>query len=474
MILNLDELTSDIYLRMDYHYWIWRKNNKSSSKRTKLRLLLQKLENGNAIKKEDYDYYETEYIHIVPRNIQKGEFVEIDLIFLKEEAGEKLRKYSVKNEDILLVISSNCGDCIYFSISDLPEHLREKQFTTSHYIVKIRVKNSVDAKILSYYKNYIKDYFRAVETGKTQKNLPLYYVFNIPISLSLLDKNKQNLLQTEISQIEQRISKLKTQIKETKLIVDEVFSEYFKVDMKQYSDLEKKHIFGRDLVSLSKSTQLKSSLKFHHPKFEFILKKLKEFKTVKLKQLLKEPVRRGVQPEYDEEGEILVIKTINISKEGFINLTETEFVSDDFYNKTKKKAGIQRGDILITSTGEGRGKIALYDLDEFAIADSHISIVRCKENVNVRYLTYFLLSSLGKNQLDILEQAVKGTPEIYPQEIEKLTIVYPSPEIQNKIVEDIETKLNEQRKITEQIEKLKQEIDSLIRKAILDEGSKNE
>jgi len=165
------------------------------------------------------------------------------------------------------------------------------------------------------------------------------------------------------------------------------------------------------------------------------------------------------------------IKTININKSGYIDLTETDFVSAEFYNKVKKKAGIKRGDILITSTGEGRGKVSLYNLDEPAIADTHVSIVRCKD-INTEYLTHFLLSSMGKNQLSILEQAIKGTPEIYPREIEKLIVIYPSPEIQNNIVEEIKTKLSEQKKITEQIERLKQEMDNLIEKAILGEETK--
>ncbi|MDL1971202.1 MAG: restriction endonuclease subunit S [Candidatus Desulfofervidaceae bacterium] len=156
-----------------------------------------------------------------------------------------------------------------------------------------------------------------------------------------------------------------------------------------------------------------------------------------------------------------------------MDLTETEFVSEEFYDKVKRKAGIKRGDVLIISTGEGRGKVSLYNLDEPAIADTHVSIVRCKD-VNTEYLTYFLLSSMGKNQLSILEQAIKGTLEIYPREIEKLIVIYPSPEIQNNIVKEIESKLNKQKKITEQIERLKQEIDDLIEKAILGKETKND
>jgi restriction endonuclease S subunit len=179
-------------------------------------------------------------------------------------------------------------------------------------------------------------------------------------------------------------------------------------------------------------------------------------------------VRRGVQPEYDENGEIFVIKTLNVNKNGHIDLSELEYVNNRFYKKVKKKAGIQKGDILITSTGEGRGKVCFYDLDEPAIADTHISIVRTK-GINPKYLTYFLLSTMGRSQLSLLEQAVKGTPEIYPAEIMQLIIMCPDAEKQKQISEEIEKKLEEQRKINVDINKLKTEIDKLIEKAILKE-----
>jgi type I restriction enzyme M protein len=107
-------------------------------------------------------------------------------------------------------------------------------------------------------------------------------------------------------------------------------------------------------------------------------------------------------------------------------------------------------------------------LDEPAIADTHISIVRTK-GINPKYLTYFLLSTMGRSQLSLLEQAVKGTPEIYPTEIMQLIIMCPDAEKQKQISEEIEKKLEEQRKINENINKLKTEIDKLIEKAILKE-----
>lgn len=67
----------------------------------------------------------------------------------------------------------------------------------------------------------------------------------------------------------------------------------------------------------------------------------------------------------------------------------------------------------------------------------------------------------------IREAETKSVRYIPNEEIEKLVVIYPSSELQSNIVGEIESKLNEQKKIIDQIEKLKQAIDYLIEKAIL-------
>jgi type I restriction enzyme S subunit len=279
-----------------------------------------------------------------------------------------------------------------------------------------------------------------------------------------------------ISKVEPLISKikeLKVQIKEPKLIADEVFSEYFKLNLSQYSNLEKKHIFRENLLNLSKSAQLRSSLKFHHPKLNFILEKIKEFKTVKFKQLLEEPIRRGVQPEYDESGEIQVVKTANL-RNGYIDLSEAEYVNNEFFKIKRKKAGIKYLDILIASTGTGSiGKVDIWESNEEALADGHISIIRVnQEKVNPYYLTYYLRSIFGYFQIETNFSGMSNQIEIYPNDIERFEILFPDKSIQDQIVQEIDSKLNEQKKFIKQIEKLKQRIGGLIEKEVLEKETK--
>jgi hypothetical protein len=94
-----------------------------------------------------------------------------------------------------------------------------------------------------------------------------------------------------------------------------------------------------------------------------------------------------------------------------------------FLNRTQRPARISSGNILISSTGEGRGEVDLYEHEEDAIADSHISIIRLRTGINTGYVLYYLQSLLGSLALKQAETAVKGTPEIYPAELGQIPVV---------------------------------------------------
>ena len=475
---NLSELTDSSYLRADFKFAYYHDTSfvKLKSKwrgSFKLRQIISKIRNGKDFSKKVYADYETETCYVRVNNLKPiGEFIIGDIVFLKDEEIEKFSNLFIDEGDFLITRSGTVGIAFKFT-HNLPEYIRDKDFMPAGYIIVIKVHDSFDDEYLKYflYSSISRRYFEALACGKSQQNISQTDLGKWIVPLQIL----KNIPVNKIKEKEQQIAKLKDQTKEPKLIVDEVFSKYFKLDLKQYSDLEKKHVFGENLLNLSKSAQLRSSLKFHHPKYDFILEKVKEFKTVKLKQLLKEPIRRGVQPEYDENGEIRVVKTVNL-RNGYIDLSETEYVNDEFFKKKRKKAGIKYLDILIASTGTGSiGKVDIWENEEEALADGHISIVRVNQDkVNPYYLTYYLRSIFGYSQVEANFSGMSNQIEIYPDDTEKFEVLLPNKTVQDQIVKEIETKLNEQKKITEQIERLKQEIDNLIEKAILREETKND
>jgi len=479
-IKNLSGLTDNSYLRADFKFTFYHDTSFVKLKAkwkgsVKLRQIISKMRNGKDFNKKVYADYETNTCYVRVNNLKLiGEFIGEDIVFLKDEEIERFSNLFIDEGDFLITRSGTVGIAFKFIRHNLPEYIKDKDFMPAGYIIVIKVHEFFDDEHLKYflYSSISRRYFEALACGKSQQNISQADLGKWLVPLQIL----KNISVNEIKEKEQKISKLKTKIKEPKLIVDEVFSKYFKLALQQYSDLEEKHIFGENLLNLSKSAQLRSSLKFHHPKFDFILEKVKEFKTVKLKQLLKEPVFSGVKPEYDKhEGAIPVIKTINI-KDGSIDYNTEDYVNIDFINSLPSKKILLSGDIVITTHGEGRGKIGLLSLEDkhfdMVVTDANCSVVRLKEDVNKKYIYYFLISEFGKTQLKISEAETKSVRYIPNEEIEKLIVIYPPSEIQNNIVEEIKSKLNEQKKITEEIKKLRLEIDNLIEKAILGDGTK--
>jgi type I restriction enzyme M protein len=107
---------------------------------------------------------------------------------------------------------------------------------------------------------------------------------------------------------------------------------------------------------------------------------------------------------------------------------ETDFLERDEYEKLPDSCGVQRWDVLISSTGTGTlGKAAVYESKEPAIADGHITIVRVDRKViDPRYLADYLRIGFGQAQIQRLFTGSTGLIELTPQHVEAILIVIPS------------------------------------------------
>jgi len=460
-------LVKDIYLRLDYHHWAWRLRQESFRNSIKLRHVIKYLENGHAIERKDYAEYETDYVHIVPRNLHGGGFVGNNLIFLKEDKGEHLKRFRVMEKDVLLVISSNCGEAFCFNLDSLPEYLRDKNFTLSHYIVKISATDNINPKVLTYYLNSLKPYFRAVETGKTQKNLPLYYVYNIPISKQFTINQDKVLSKT--SPIEKEITHLRIRVKKPKETIDKILSQKFGYALDEFEEPVK--TFGLKLSDLSRSLQLRLSTKFNHPKYEGFFKILEKHKTIRLKKVLSEPSKLGKSPEYDDEGKARYISA-DVIKELKIDLDGAKTLSDDFYAKYKYRYSLKKWDLLMARSGEGTiGKVALfeYDTEEYPaiFSDFTMRIRPDSEKINPQYLYYYMISFLFQPFVEMKKKGMGNMTNIFPSQVETVPLICPSLKEQNRIVNKIEAKITEQRNLQMKLNRLELEIERIVAESLL-------
>ncbi|WP_288550000.1 restriction endonuclease subunit S [uncultured Brachyspira sp.] len=373
-----------------------------------------------------------------------------NMVFVPDEYLDKYSNFVLKKNDILVSLT---GD------GKLKTDL---VFEDNKYLLNQRVgclRSIKEVNILFFY--YIINYYNLVDkqfywfsNGKTQLNISPFDFLNIKIPL--IDKQKQDEIVSLIEPIENKIKSLKETIIPEQKIINEVFANKFNFDLRELETANKP--FYVDLNTID--TPLLRMTTIQNKPLSIKLKNIMRNNSIFLKSILTKRIIRGKQPIYEDDG-IKVIKTMNIQK-GNIIFDDVQFVSEDFFNLNKDRA-ICKNDLLLTSTGMGRGKFAIYKYDEPCFADSHISIIRFDTNKMIpSYLNYFCQSFFGSMQLKYIEMHIKGTPEIYEAQLNYFCIFNLDVNKQQEIVDEIDNKIKEQQKINIQIEKERNKIYDII------------
>jgi type I restriction enzyme M protein len=179
------------------------------------------------------------------------------------------------------------------------------------------------------------------------------------------------------------------------------------------------------------------SYTYFHPAYFRIMDRLRsmEVSLVTLASLC-EPgyPARGRKPSEEALEGIPIIKVRNVTGRG-IDM-DTEHAPDQSATRAQAaRAILRKGDLLITSTGEGTiGKVDVYLYEEDAIADGHIAICRFKAEVNRDYVVEFLRSELGQIQILRYVSGSTGQTELLIDHVRNLLIPLPDKSVQEAIV----------------------------------------
>jgi len=178
---------------------------------------------------------------------------------------------------------------------------------------------------------------------------------------------------------------------------------------------------------------------FNHPKYDKIEDAFSkaEYAVHNLADdsILKETIVSGKTPEryvYPESG-IPFLGGRNIH-DGFVDLSNCDFVSEELHESVLAGSKLQNADVLVTMAGVNVGRTGVYEGDEEANINQAIARLRPSENVNPKFLCYFLNSRIGSMQFRKNRHDV-GQPNINTDEIGQLRIILPPRDIQDKIVE---------------------------------------
>ncbi len=150
-----------------------------------------------------------------------------------------------------------------------------------------------------------------------------------------------------------------------------------------------------------------------------------------------------------ETTNVCALKSISV-RAGFVDFGVARSVSEKFFETKKKRASVQKNDLLINSTGDGTiGRVAIYNANFPALVDGHITIVRFKNADLSWYVAAYLMSEQGQRQIYRYINGSSGQVEIYPQDIERLWI----PGATDQIIKNIADKFRSAIKKYEEFQK---------------------
>lgn len=320
--------------------------------------------------------------------------------------------------------------------------------------------------------------FTGLESGKTPSHKRVNPYDLLKIEIPYVSKQKQKEAEKKISVLELEIINLKSQIREDLELINEIFSNEHGYDKDlwrkygkgmtagtQKSNDKEKSIFPISFSSFSNSKILRCSTRFHNPLTQKLNKLVESLPTLKAENVISE-ISKGVQPKYDDEGSIPVIKIANL-KNREVDFTEAEMVTEEFFNEVKDKAGVEKGDIVISATGKvSLGKIDYYDIEdqETIIAVDNYRI-KLKRNIIPLFFVYYFRSILGAFQIERDYTGTTNQIHLYDHQIKQFDILDISLWEQKKIVQRIKKALDSQSEIRNQIKIKREEINKIIRES---------
>jgi type I restriction enzyme S subunit len=184
---------------------------------------------------------------------------------------------------------------------------------------------------------------------------------------------------------------------------------------------ERELYYTREFNELVQSERIDAE--YHQPKYERLLQLLNKRGSMSLADLLKS-CDKGMQPEgYDDDGEVIVVKSKNVFGQG-IELTTCERTTSRAWESKYSRLG--NGDAVINSTGMGtlgRAGVVHCDGNQKIVASVDLLILRVNHKlVDPDYLALFLNSPAGISQSEQYQTGSSGQLHIYPEHVNKFVV----------------------------------------------------
>jgi type I restriction enzyme S subunit len=439
---------------------------------------LSTYESGNRPRGGISDENEGEAISLGGEQINTDGTVDLSIIpYVSYEFYKNSDKGKVRDLDILICKDGALtGKTCFVDFNVFPS----KEVMVNEHIYILRGNENISQKFLFYlttndlFQSQVRDlsYRKKAQPGLNFDHLR-------KIKIPLIPELKQGQIIAQIEPVEKKIKELKAEIKPKQEVINKVFAREFLFDKNLYNEFGKGmtagtqvaqdrtlSVFKTGFSELSKSGILRFSTRFHNIPTKKLMDFLDSIKTLKVSDII-ESYEKGVQPQYNPDGEIPVVKIANL-KNGYIVFSETENITQEDFSKLDNKKKLKEKDIIICATGKiSLGKIDFYEYSNEAITSVDNYILRLNEKYNPLFFTYFFRSILGHFQIERDFTGATNQIHLYWEQISNFQIPDISLKAQQKIVDEIKAELDKQEEVKQKIKTERNKIDEIIEKSII-------
>ena len=367
---------------------------------------------------------------------------------ISDKIHNRMSVTKIKPYDILLNIVGATLDVIGRS-SIIMDDFQEANITQA--MVFIRIKKRLLPGFLFAFLNtkYAQDQIKRYSRPTGQYNLNLVEVgkilipnFDILVQRRIEDDIKKSALLQEESQ--------SLFLQAERLLSQELQLDQLKIPSRKW--------YTTDFSEVVESNRLDSNhfREVYTIMFDFLEKR---FDCKKIGQIVSVN-RRGLQPIYTDNGNIMVVNSKHLSQT-HINYDQTERTTIEEFSK-QSAAQIKYGDVLVYTTGAYIGLTNAFNSQEKALASNHVNILRLSDKtIDPNYLALVLNSIVGKLQT---EKHSRGSAqlELYPADIAKFIVPIIDEDVMRKIGDLVRNSLSSLNQSKKLLAQAKQRVEELI------------
>ncbi len=346
-----------------------------------------------------------------------------DFYFISREIANRMKETKLESGDVLLNIVGATTEVIGRT-AFVPDDFPETNITQAMAFLRLTDKRIKPAYLFSFMAGkYGNKQVRRFARPTGQFNLNLQEVGKFQIPLLSLDFQKQ---------IEKTVKAAHAKLEQSKRLYAEAEETLLdELGLKNWRPPKESAAVKTFKESVGKSGRLDAE--FYQPKYDKLFAHLRKTgQAVRLADWVKEPIKRGTQPEYSDDGEILVINSQHVGKTE-VKLENNSYTTLEFAEENER-AVIGKYDVLLNSTGYitiGRCQTLLEDIT--AVVDGHVAIIRPKEGLDPVFLGIYLNALPGQLQTEQGWTGSSGQIELRRDIVENYVVWKPDMKIQARI-----------------------------------------